>query len=60
MENQKPYEILENQKWQDWADDCDVRSGLMHDMCFMSGDKCRQARCIIWKLRAMILAEGMP
>ena len=60
MEQQKPYEILDHDKWQAWREGCDVRSGLTRNMCFLSGDKCRHDRCFVWRVRAMILAEGRP
>lgn len=58
--SRQTYQDLERQKWEAWAAQCDVKSGLIQDMCFLTGDKCRQARCPLWKWRAFLKSEPWP
>ena len=59
-EEQKPYEQLERDKWQAWREQCPAKTGLSLETCNVSMCRCAMDNCIIWKARALILAEGRP
>ena len=57
---QKPYEILDHDKWQAWREICPVKCGLSLESCFMSGKRCALDNCVFWRFRALVHAEGRP